>query len=589
MKPDIEQLRILYTEKDICLPLRHCGADDISVNWEIDSIVKNRGLFESLYAEYPLTGVYDKDTFWYYFLTEKISGMSGLCKFLDRNAAELLLTLSGQAGEALLKTTPAAVQYIKENAEEIFSDPEQDPELRYAAADFVIRNQTDFITRNEEGISAPVFEILCRLMPHLIVSRFGDLRQIFIRYQDKDLFSLLFRDGSLKDILDIGLGDVLDAWREEYSEADSPFRFEINRHADRLWCEAKSFYERSLSDRKILKAVNVLRAVSLFLRQIRPGRASRESARYARDAEQQLLQYLLAAGTSPEFLIPSDKASPPKWKPINPLTEPLYALTHQDRSADNPGPNPESYLDKSSQSYAAFKNLSREGFLSELEDVNAENFLIILDNKNIFKDYIKKVWRTARSISKQPDMSGFLLSDDVRMLISMIISVRRNLGASENIHKEALCYSASMFCCSLTEKLLRIFYLYCSQIRNIQPVTKHIRKQQYFTLGCLADKRIKMAGSFTMEHRKGLVYFLSRIRGMKECRSYRNRLAHWLSAMTPKSMTADLTSRLLWLFTDVLNSVYLYFVPGKSGAVIPLPSQHQSQSMTKQCLSGSVK
>lgn len=588
MKPDIEQLRILFTEKDICLPLRHCGADDISVNWEIDSIVKNRGLFESLYAEYPLTGVYDKDTFWYYFLTEKISGMSGLCKFLDRNAAELLLTLSGQAGEALLKTTPAAVQYIKENAEEIFSDPEpeQDPELQYSAADFIIRNQKDFITRTQEGISSPVFKTLCRRQPHLIVSRFVDLRQIFTDYPE--LFSLLFRDRSLQDFLDIGLDDVLDAWREEFSEAYSLFRSSINRYADRLCDEAESFYESSSSEGKILKAVSILRAVRLFLKQIHHERV-REFAGYARDAEQKLLDYLFVAGTAQKFRIPSDKAPPPKWNPIDPLTVPLTELTHQSTSAVNPWQNPESYLGRSPQSYAAFKCLSSERFLSELEDVNEQNFLIILYNKDIFSDYIKKVWRVARIISKQPFLSGYLLSDDVSMLLSMLISVRRNIGAPDNRHKEALCYSASMFLCSLTEKLLRIFYLYCSQIRNIQPVTKHIRKQQYFTLGCLADKRIKMAGSFTMEHRKGLVYFLSRIRGMKECRSYRNRLAHWLSAMTPKSMTADLTSRLLWLFTDVLNSVYLYFVPGKSGAVIPLPSQHQSQSMTKQCLSGSVK
>lgn len=164
MKPDIEQLKLLFTEKNIDLPLRYCGADDISVNWDIDSIVKNRDFFESLYSDYPLTGVYDKNTFWYYFLTEKISGMSGLCQFLDRNTAELLLTLSRQAGEALLRTTPSVIQYIKENAEEIFSDPEQDPELKYAAAYFVIRNQTDFITGNQKGISAPVFEIICQLV-----------------------------------------------------------------------------------------------------------------------------------------------------------------------------------------------------------------------------------------------------------------------------------------------------------------------------------------------------------------------------------------------------------------------------------------
>ena len=70
--------------------------------------------------------------------------MGGLCNYLDRNTAELLLTLSRQAGEALSKATPSAIQYIKENAEEIFSDSEQDPELQYSAAYFVIRNQKDF-------------------------------------------------------------------------------------------------------------------------------------------------------------------------------------------------------------------------------------------------------------------------------------------------------------------------------------------------------------------------------------------------------------------------------------------------------------
>jgi len=584
MKSHIEQLKIMFSEMDICLPLRHCGADDISANWEIDSIVKNRDFFESLYLDYPLTGVYDRDTFWYYFLTEKISGMSGLCNYLDNDDAELLRLLSGQAGDALSKMTPDAVQYIKENAEEIFSDQEQDPELQYAASYFIIRNQEYFITRTQEGISSPVFKTLCRRQPHLIVSSFGDLRQIFI--ENQELFSVLFQDRSLQDFLDIGLDDVLDAWREEFSEADSPFRFEINRYADRLWGEAKSFYESSLADGKIMKAVNVLRSVSLFLRQIHRRRASSESARYTRDAEQQLLKYLRDAGTSLKFRVPSDKAGMHGWEPIDPLTEPLYALTHQNKAADNLWQNPESYLGRSPQSYTAFKNLSLKGFLSELGDVNAENFFIILNNKGIFRDYIKKVRRAVTIISKQPFMSKYLLPDDVSMLISMLISVQRNISTPDNRHKEALCYSASMFICSLTEKLLRLFY-YCPQ--NSQPVPKHIKRQQYFTLGCLDHENIKLAGSFTMEHRKGLAYFLSSVRGMKGYRSYRNKLAHWLSVLTPKSMKPDLASRLMWLFTDVLNSVYLYFVSGNGGAVMPLPSQYQSQSMNRQLLFGSVK
>ena len=569
MKSGIEQLKILFADKNIYLPLRHCGADDISVNWEIDSIVKNRGFFESLYSDYPLIGVYDKDTFWYYFLTEKIYGMRGLCNYLDRNNAGLLSSLSRQAGVALSKTTPGTILYIIENAEEIFSDPE-DPELRYAAADFIIRNQTDFITKNQKGISSPVFDILCRRLPHLIVSRLGDLRQIFIEQQE--LFSLLFRDGRLQDILDIGLDDVLDAWREEYSETYSPFSSSINRCADRLWDEAKSFYESSLSEGKILKAVNVLRAVSLFLRQIHNGHAH-EFAEYACAADQKLLEYLRVTVPSLKFRIPSDDAAPQKWKPIDPLTVPLADLTHKNKSTDDPVQNHESFLSAYPKSHVLSKGLRRESFLSELERVNAMNFLIILDNEEIFKDYIRKVRRAARIISKQPFMSGYLLQDDVSMLISMLVSVRRNIGARDNRHKEALCYSASMFSCCLTEKLLRLSYLYYSQ--HIQSVPNYIKKQQYFSLGCLASKQIKLAGSFTMDQREALMDFLTKIRNMKGYRSYRNKLAHWLSVMNPKSMTADLTSSLLWLFTDVLNSVYLYFVSGKSVAGGPLPSKHQ--------------
>lgn len=587
MKPDIKQLRILFTEKDICLPLRHCGADDISVNWEIDSIVKNRGFFESLYSDYPLTGVYDRDTFWYYFLTEKISGMSGLCNYLDNDDAELLRLLSGQAGDALSKTTPEAVQYIKENAEEIFSDPEpeQDPELQYSAADFIIRNQKDFITRTQEGISSPVFKTLCRRQPHLIVSRFVDLRQIFTDYPE--LFSLLFRDRSLQDFLDIGLDDVLDAWREEFSEAYSLFRSSINRYADRLCDEAESFYESSSSEGKILKAVSILRAVRLFLKQIHHERV-REFAGYARDAEQQLLKYLLAAAASRKFRIPSGKAATQKWESIDPLTVPLPDLTHQDKSADNHGQDPESYLGRSPQSYAAFKNLSLKDFLSELGDVNAENFFVILNNKDIFRDYKEKVRRAAWIISRKLSRPGSLLSDDVSMLISMLNSVSRNLDPSDNRHREAVCYSASMFCCSLTEKLLRIFYLYCSQ-NNILSVPKYINKQQYFSLGFLASQKLAMPGSLTIDHRKALMYFLTKIRGMKDCRSYRNKLAHWTSEMSPGSMQPDLASRLIWLFTDVLNSVYMYFVSGNSGAGRTLPSRHQSQLVNRQLLSGSVR
>mgnify|MGYP003470544743 CR=1 FL=1 len=56
-----------------------------------------------------------------------------------------------------------------------------------------------------------------------------------------------------------------------------------------------------------------------------------------------------------------------------------------------------------------------------------------------------------------------------------------------------------------------------------------------------------------------LAYFLIRIPETNIGKNYRNRLAHWADGMTPEDMDPALTSGLLWIFTDVLNSVFLYF------------------------------
>lgn len=550
MNSDTQSVKSLVAEREIYLPLRHTEPDDLSVRWEIRSIVKNRDLFESLYSRYPLLRVFDLDTLYYYLLTRKIARMGELIQFLENDEADLLIGLIADASIVLRKTTRSAIAYINERTEEIFAGSQADNELKYASADFIIEYQND--------VGWHVFEYLCRNSPKLIVSRYDEMRNVFAEHPQ--LFSLLFSPEHPVLVYEPGLQKVLDIWRQEFRE-DSPFRRLIDRQLDVL-CRQSDIYFHLLEP-EILKTGPVIRAVAIFLEQIHSSRAA-EFSEYAKEADKILHAYIRTAKYSREFNIPAGDAKLAHWKVIDPQTSRLDELTHRFNPGDD-GRDYESFLGLLPQNRSAFTGIdgltNRIPFLLDLEEVNTGNFLTILANHQVFDDYIKKVRQAVSFVSRQAPFACNLLEDDAGMLIFLLTSVSKNINARNRQKREASCYSASVFCCGLTDKLLRSFYQYILQNDR----SGQVKMPPYFMIGWIKEEKIPLAGSFTWEHRLGLVYFLSHIRDKSEYgKDYRNRLAHWAPDMNPRLMTPDWFARLLWLFTDVLNSVYLYFC-GKTG------------------------
>lgn len=554
MNSDTQSIKSLLAEREIYLPLRLTDPDDLSVRWEIRSIVKNSDLFESLYSKYPLLRVSDLDTLYFYLLTRKIARMGELIQFIESDEADLLTGLIADASIVLRKTTRSAIAYINKHTGEIFADSQPDGELKYASVDFIIEYQND--------VGWHVFEYLCRNSPRLIVSRYDEMRNVFAEHPQ--LFSLLFPPECPVLVYEPGLQKVLDIWRQEYRE-DSPFRQLIDRHIDELCIQAEIYF---LMSPDILKTGPVIRAVSLFLDQIKSRRAAGFSE-YAKEADKQLFAYLRITKYSHKFSIPAGDANLEHWKVIDPQTSRLDELTHRMISGDD-GREYESFLGLLPQNQSAYTGFegfpNRIPFLSDLEDVNTGNFLTILANHQVFDDYIKKVRQAVGFISRQTPFALNLLEEDAGMLIFLLSSFRKNMNARNRQKRESSCYSASEFCCGFTEKLLRSFYQYILQNDR----SGQINMPSHFWIGLIQKESIPLAGSFTWEHRLGLVYFLSSKSYKSEYgaieygKDYRNRLAHWAPDMNPRLMTPDWFARLLWLFTDVLNSVYLYF-GGKTG------------------------
>ena len=301
----------------------------------------------------------------------------------------------------------------------------------------------------------------------------------------------------------------------------------------------------------------VIKAVSLFLLQI-DSRHKEKFLDLARIADETLFQFLTAPLSSNKFEIPAGDAELKEWTYINPSARKLIDLTHQ-LVSDGTGISYESFLEKSpaEQNSDSVNNVfseQREYFLFRLGEVNGVNFLRILNNSTTFDDYRKKVLLEINIISGQMCLADYSLKDDVSLMFCALRMMVDNMDNPNYEQSEVICYGASMFICALTEKLLRLFYQYIEKMNR-----------DVLTLSKLLNENNSIGGvSFSKKHKVGLKYFLLKIFGRKAGRNFRNILAHWDTEMSPGFMTPFFTSRLLWLFTDVLNSVYLYFEPQNS-------------------------
>ena len=147
---------------------------------------------------------------------------------------------------------------------------------------------------------------------------------------------------------------------------------------------------------------------------------------------------------------------------------------------------------------------------------------------------------------------------DVKFLFCNLEYMRQNSDKIPEIVIQSMCYTADMLLCSLIEKLLKIA---CLDKRKELPQKNAKKKQQdedKLTLGWWLNEKEEAAVEILGEtHMKNLQKFLAKYNGVGF--NYRNSLAHW-DNINKEMLKPIFVSKMLWLFTDVLNTVLLYFL-----------------------------
>lgn len=548
----LESIISRLRNENIHISLRYLGAEHKSANSDIQTVVENRVFFEYLLDdEHALNAVGSTDEFYCFLLIRKISKMQDLVSRVKtkpdsaEDIRELLKGITDKACKVYKHTKASAIKYINSHKDEIFQNSRSDDDQLNASLDFVLECQS--------GIDYPVFEYLCSNCFILAISRYAEISKICKKYPN--LFSILFPSGNLDLQNPALLKDVLDIWEQEYIRKNIAHRLLIEKNADEL-CRYAESYGRTLSVVNVLEREPVIKSVNSFINAI-SSQKSKDLSEYVKNVER-LKEEIYEGHTN---LVQSLFKKFLTEDLLHSEFHQLINLTHLDVASEGL----KSYLVPSSESYS-MADLNWDGsedklsiedsqtYLYRLESFRSAVFLEILNNKTSLDKYSGLIKSEVQDVSVEMRIPEEWLAEDTELLVAMMNSVAENIN-ERGRKQEISCYSTSMFLCSLTEKLLRLFCRYLAKDMGYVPSDLMLGE-------ALDEDKSPLTDVFCRSHIRHLAYFLigtPGASGMKVGKNYRNRLAHWAADITPHDMTPRLVSRLLWLFTDVLNSVFIYF------------------------------
>lgn len=397
-----------------------------------------------------------------------------------------------------------------------------------------------------------MFECLCLYWPSLVVSRFDDLHKVFER--NTGLFFKLFKSGHVQDIMPLGLANVLEIWSKAHK--NEQYKQKVDSLIDEFCEDVESLpLEKSAN---ILETLSFLKTVDSFLKEVKSPKANIFSEK-VKKAENLAWEYYQGSGNSINIEIDILVFSIEKWKSESDVRSRMLSLTHRLVSVDDDKVY-ESFLsekpvfshsdDISQIGSDEFLNPFHQNNLLVWAFIETEKFYEILGDQKALADYSEMVKTEIKFISDGLESLDSELESGAAFLFVILNDVSeiarlcsKNNGVS--------CYASLTWMCTLIERLLRLLYIHVYQNEQCIPDT--------ITLGNLLDvNNTNMTVLLGKAHLLSLGYFLIKTSETKIGLNCRNDLAHWSPRMKLEQMNPYSTSELLWLFTDVLNTVFLY-------------------------------
>lgn len=550
----------LAQEKIVLFGLRDYGVDDLSTGWVIGEIIKNSDIFNDFYERYPLQEVTTMESYCLYLFSLRLAKLRDAIPRIVRDEDKSFVhELVDSADKAIANVDKGeVVKFINRYTRDIFDSNIEIRDLEFATL--------DVIAAFHSGVDETVFDFLCTEHPYLLVERFDDFEKIFKKYPD--LFPLLFRIEKPEDLYSMHLDTVLAIWAQLLDREKSELKDFVNESIVVFLKNIEELVENAELEHSLL-VERIARKFLSFLQRIKNPKAN-TFVECVNRAEKLSQEYAAAELSRESERVRSFKFEVPVGEMIDKRLNTskwgvrLLSLTHKTQ-AEGEEVTWISYLERSPEEGRLvdlfgtvvptneFFTMSHQRNLSLISQTLTVLTLGVLFNQETRDDYLILMKHVFNFLSEQMGNSIEELEQDFEMFAQTICLVVQNVDSDDNVTRP-LCYSASMYCVALLEKLLKTFYVYLVKDEKYVPVSK-------VTLGQLLSvaKNPELTSVFGENHVKNLSFFLLRIPETDIGENIRNSLAH-LYGVSPKNFTPQLVAKALWLFTDVLNTILWYFV-----------------------------
>lgn len=542
----------LAQEKKVLFDLRDYGVDDLSTGWVIKEMLENPDIFCDFYENFPLSKITNMEDYCLYLFSLRLSKLRDaiprIVRDKDKEFVREIVDNADKVIDGIERKD--VISFINTHVRDIFNREHKKNDLPLVTL--------GLIATYSLGIDKTVFDFLCTERPYLIVERFDDFEKIFKEYPD--LFPLLFRIEKPEDLHAVHLDTVLDIWLRMLNKRESALKQSVDKGIDIFLENFEKLAENATPEKAFFIEKKVSDFLS-FLRRIKSPKAN-VFVKCADKIAKLSQQYIAEHGHSFQSEIPVGRITE-EWRKSDDWEGKLLFLTHafqKDRNETvshlEEGPEDGRLVDLCGTSIPTneFFTISHQINLSLSSQVSMAIFHSFMVNQEILSNYLVSVTSALRFVLKQmDDNSAENLENNSELFLQMVQLLAQNLNNDESVIRP-LCYGTSTYGVALLEALLRKFYLYLVKDEKYVPVSKT-------TLGQLlsVEKNPEITSVFGENHVKNLSFFLLRIPETDIGENIRNSLAH-LDGVSPENFTPLLVAKVLWLFTDVLNTIFWYFL-----------------------------
>ncbi len=549
----MKTLRELLESKSISISLQYYGTQDYATGLEVKRIVENPDIFDDLCSRFPIRSLSNLDDYYLYLLYTKFAAMDEIIPLLQQAEHKKIMTkLSEDAKNAVSDIEVGdVIKYINTNYQDIFDKEKTSHDMQFITI--------DIIAKYSNGINRDVFVYLSKEYGYLLLQSYDKFEKVFEQYPD--VFSAIYTSGQLAEVESLGLETTLDIWNRILHKEHSTIKTRVIDLVDVLSEDIKELCGQATDGntmRDIMIVDNIARKLHSFLQRIQSPKAN-DFNKYAKAVAELLEKRINEEGQSFEFEIPVNEIID-KWKTIEKWEMRLLSISHILKAEEDSiscisqlSKQPEgkhSIIDDVSTNIPTdeYFTMSHQQMISCIASIGTGTIIGILRDQACLIEYLNCVASAVVIISECMNVEGEHLRQDMDMLSAMVQLIVNNPEMDKNA-MAGVCYGALMFICAFIEKILRLYYIFLVKDDMYIPIKKT-------TLGeLLVTKNTYMVEAFGENHIRHLAFFLQQSAPANVGLNYRNELAHWID-IAPMDMTRSLLAEMLWLFTDVINTVF---------------------------------